>query len=682
MDSGEAGRRGDGAEGAAWPPLPPAPSAPPLPPAPSAPPPPVPAAPPHPYAPPRPPTPITLAAWLRLPRPAAAPGIWRCGHRPRGGPGMRLTALALSTAAACVLLCVLLWTGRLGSLWARPVWWILDFAEEGVWLWGAVVLVYVYYALLLAIVVTVCAHVGRWREYVRHLRGAGQRPAPQFPAPPREDPADWPELRAAGAAEAARLLTAELESGAMSDVDHARITHAWRVGARHRPDGIDAFVQEITARGAAAYPHRSGARDLPARTAPHDLLLRQVRIGTAADHPANPYAFRTAGIALDPAVLATSALAVGPSGSGKTGWLVRPVVESLCLQALTGRAAVVLVSSAADPPVPDGAFDVVVRPEDSGSPYGLDLYGTDDPDEAASALADALLGNPATPPGGGDEHRPATVLAQLTSPFQRVHGRLPGLSDLRRLLGGNDAVRRLRTGLSDRADGGAYDEACLRGLDALLDRHPSGPGDVRALLADGVALLDRPAFAGFFTPGAVPSPAARRPVPPRELTDPVRIRFDLPERRHPQASRILARLVLGQFTRAATARSDRDLFTFLVLDDAAQAVTARSLHGLRRLRSAHAGALLTLRGLTDEVPAPLCRPLLDAVGCRIACARLSPLDARQFAAAWHAEYAPAPAARRWTEDELTGAVPPGHAVLSCATPDGARTRPLLTVLGR
>ncbi|GAA2110387.1 hypothetical protein [Streptomyces synnematoformans] len=345
MDSGEPGRRGDGAEGAAWPPPPPAPPAPP------APTPPVPAAPPHPYAPPRPPTPITLAAWLRLPRPAAAPGIWRCGHRPRDGRGMWLTALALSTAAACVLLCVLLWTGRLGSLWARPLGWLPD-GREG--RWKPHVLAYGYYALVLAIVVTVCAHVGRWREYVRHLRGAGRRPAPQFPAPPREDPADWPELRAAGAAEAARLLTAELESGAMSDVDHARITHAWRVGARHRPDWIDAFVQEITARGAAAYPHRSGARDLPHRTAAHDLLLRQVRIGTAADHPANPYAFRTAGIALDPAVLATSALAVGPSGSGKTGGLVRPVVESLCLQALAGRAAVVLVSSAADPPVPDG----------------------------------------------------------------------------------------------------------------------------------------------------------------------------------------------------------------------------------------------------------------------------------------------------------------------------------------
>lgn len=639
------------------------------------------APPPHSYPPPRPAAPLSTADWLRSPRPEAGPGIWRRGHRPRDEtPLAWLVAVALATASAGTLLCGLLWTERLGYLWLVPVEWAMDWDRS----WIRISLAYAYYALILAIVLVVCARVGRWGDLLRRLRAAQKAHTPQPPPSPDTDPARWPELRAAGAATAADRLTAELASGSLSDVDHARITHAWQARDPHHPGHAAAFVQEVTARGAGAFPHSSGARDLPARSAEHDLLLRQVRIGTAVDTAANPYALRTAGIALDPGVLAASALAVGPSGAGKTGELVRPVTESLCLQALACQASVVLVTSDTDAPLPDDAFDVVVRPGDPRSPYSLDLYGTDDPDAAAGDLADALLGNLAMPPGSGDGNRAATMLlARLNAPFARVHGRLPGLAELRELLDGDDAVHELRTALADMADGGAYDTACLRGLDTLLAGHPTGPGDCRTLLADNVALLDRPAFAGCFTPHEDRHAPPRHPVSLRALDQPVRIRIDLPERRHPAASRVLARLLLGQFTRSAAACHDQNVFAFLILDDAAQAVTVRTLEGLRRLRSAHAGALLTLRSLTDDVPWHLRRPLLDAVGCRIACARLSPLDARHFTEVWHADYTTdAGTARRWTEYELTTAAPPGYAVFSCTTVPGGRTQPLLIGLGR
>lgn len=658
MDSGKARRRGDRPEDAE-----------------------VPVRPPPPVPPPerRAPSP---ADRLRAPRPEAGPGIWRRGHRPGGaappaGPAVR----ALAAAAACVLLCWQVWTGGLGTFLFRP----LRPLADGTWgdgrPWAVAVVVYLYLALILAAIVALCARAGRWGDFRRHLQAAQQVRATQAPPPPDADPAGWPELRAGGAARAADRLGAELASGSLTDVDHARISRAWQCRDTRRPDAVAAFVREIAARGAAAFPHDSGARDLPARTAEHDLLLRQVRVGTAVDSAYNPRALRTAGIALDPGVLATSALVVGPRGAGGTGELVRPVAESLCLQALAGLAAVVLVTTETDAPLAEEAFDAVVRPEDPRTPYSLGLYATDDPDAAADDLADALLGNTATAPGGDDD-RASTVLARLTGPFARVHGRLPGVPELRDLLGGDDTVRELRAALADLTDGSAYDAACLRGLDALLARRPRGPGDCRALLADGVALLDRPAFADFFTPSTAPSPA-RRPVPLGALDRPVRIRFDLPERRHPAASRILARLLLGQFARLAAARGDRDPFAFLVLDDAAQAVTVRTLEGLRRLRSAHAGALLTLRSLNDEVPWPLCRPLLDSVGCRVACARLSPPDARHFAGSWYSEFADYGAAGRiWTEYELATAVPLGFAVLSCADLHGRRTPPLLAALGR
>lgn len=124
-------------------------------------------------------------------------------------------------------------------------------------------------------------------------------------------------------------------------------------------------------------------------------------------------------------------------GSGKTGSVVWPLAESLCLHALAGRAAVVVVGAAGAGLGPVDAYDVVVRIGNPESVYDLDLYGgTTDPDEAAAVLAEALVGDLADPHPGGDSRRSTTVLAQLLGPFQAVHGRFPSVPELRQLLDG------------------------------------------------------------------------------------------------------------------------------------------------------------------------------------------------------------------------------------------------------
>ncbi|MFE0427189.1 ATP/GTP-binding protein, partial [Streptomyces sp. NPDC058953] len=384
-----------------------------------------------------------VADWLRTPRPAAAPGIWRPGHIPRPDeepdqvPGRQLLSGALIAFLVGWLLWSLLWNGFLEGWWlfvtgwwelpmewlvpdawnaprhARfelyvaitylyyalvvggiavamgrvgnwtEVWqrygvpvWPLFFVVQGVWrempriswlTWVS----NLYYVLLVATAVAVVGRIGTWPAVRRKLDGTPPQPTA---AQPRHDPATWPELRAAGLGEAAESLTLAVDSGALGDVDYARIRRGWQ-GVSARPDRLAAFVETVRAHGPAACAHPSGVRDLPVRSALHDLATGQVRIGTAVDTARNPYPRRTTGVALDPGLLGTSLLAVGPSGSGKSVRLVRPVVESLCLHALANRAAVVAVTAYGSGVAPDDAFDLVIgvgRPESS---HDLDLYG-------------------------------------------------------------------------------------------------------------------------------------------------------------------------------------------------------------------------------------------------------------------------------------------------------------------
>ncbi|MET9374097.1 ATP-binding protein [Streptomyces sp. NPDC002992] len=660
----------------------------------------------------------SLGTWLRVPRPEAEPGVWRYGHTPRPAeqpdevPGRQL----LSGALISFLAGLLLWSLHANyyiPYWLDPLYWtsaLVKLSDDAVvkGIIGGVIDI----ALLVGMV-AFFYRVGRWGEVGRRylLPLVGVRRAEAGPRPPRpvvegspEDLTQWPQLRAAGQTAAADRLAEEARSGRMNDVDYARIVRAWHT-VQVNPSRLGPFVDAVLRQGAAAFAHPSGVRDLPLRTALHDLFAHQVKIGTVHPGERNPYPRRTTGLALDPGLLGTSLLAVGPAGAGKTVRLVRPVVESLCLQALANRAAVVAVTSHGAAVGPDEAFDVVVsvgRPE---STHDLDLYGgAEDPDEAARILAEALVGDLVA-----DSRRAATALAQLIGPFRAAHGRFPGVPELRELLDGTpEALAALRAAV-------AGDPAQLRELDARqrqADRQAGSDG-VGVLLAERIAFLDRPAFARFFR-----TDGAERQFSLRAVEHPLRVRVDLPERGHVEASRIVSRLLLAQFAEAALARRDRSLFACLVLDDAAYAVTGDSVRAVQRLRSAHAGVVLALRSLED-VPEALRGPLLGAVGCRMAFAGIAPWDGGRFAETWGTEWvqtrdvtnrqivsdepltkalhfmrrlvtgkaatAEAVTVRevereRWSASDLAHAVPAGHAVLSLTHVRGEHTPPLLVDL--
>ncbi|MFJ6611834.1 ATP/GTP-binding protein [Streptomyces sp. NPDC091289] len=611
--------------------------------------------------------------------------------------------LALSAAAAAGLVQLLVWKEMLPVV--RPIL-VLIASVAGGEIYQSQTVVNVIYALITVLVLWPFARLGRWRELIAARRG-GAAPAPADDAgPATATSADqWPDLRAAGWTDAADTLTAEVRIGRMNDVDVARLRHAWTL-ATQRSDQLAPLAEAVLRTGGAAAPHPSGHRDLPRRTARHDVLTGQVRIGRCTDDPHNPYDRRGTGLALEPTLLGTSLLAVGPPGVGKSARLIRPVVEALALRALAGQAAVLAVGGAGAQLGPDDAFDVVVRIGHPGSAHDLDLYGgTTDPDEAAAVLAEGLVGDV----GSLDSRRAATVLAQLLGPYRAAHGHFPSVPELRELLDGTPAaLADLRASLE-----AAGHHAMLRELDAR-SRQAGGPGDPAPALADRVALLDRPAFTEFFATG----PDAR-PFSLRALGQyPLRVRVDLPERGHAEASRLLTRLLLAQFTAIAAARTDTTLFVCLVLDDATHAVTAETVRGIRRLRSVNAGAVLALRTV-DDVPEALHTPLLGAVGCTAAFSGITTWDGKRFAEAWgkewvetrevaqHTVFADQPFTRalhalrklvtgkavttdavtvrqvekeRWSASELAYAVPAGHAVIRVTTVQGEHAPPLLVHL--
>ncbi|WRZ90228.1 ATP/GTP-binding protein [Streptomyces sp. NBC_01007] len=583
----------------------------------------------------------------------------------------------------------------------------LTYAISGSYsLFSSLLFVYGVYTALVLLFTWPFARLGGWWPLARtwlaersRRKGEGSlQPAPDEPR------ARWPELRAAGQHEEADILTSEVLAGRMNDVDCARVAHAWTQA--RSPARIAAFTDAVRRRGAAALAHPSGARDLPVRGARHDVLAGQVRIGRWASGDRTPLAYGGVGAALGPETLGTSLLVVGPPGSGKTRQVIAPVVESLALQALTGRCAVVAVCAAGTALDPDSAFDVVVRVGDPASVHDLDPYAeSDDPDEAAAFLAEALAGDLDTM----GVQRAATTLAQLLGPYRAAYGAFPSLPVLRELLEGERvALADLREALADERH-----LAMRRELDARL-RQTGTPADPAPALADRLALLDRPAFADFFGAGD----DTIRPFSLRAVAHhPLRVRIDLPEHGHDEASRLITRLVLAQFT-AVVRDTGRAHFAGLVLDDATGAVTAESVRRTQRLRSQNAGVVLALRTVAD-VPEALHGPLYGAVGCRMALSGVTTWDGGRFAAAWgtewvetrdvaqHTVFADQPMTRaihalrklvtgkavttdavtvrqvereRWSASELAHAVPPGHAVLSLTSVKGEHAPPLLVDL--
>ncbi|WP_370088438.1 ATP-binding protein [Streptacidiphilus sp. MAP12-16] len=605
----------------------------------------------------------------------------------------------------------------LGSL---AIFWVPALVQSmggGAGLQGAVSQV-AYYGPVALLIAWFFGRMGRWplvwrrygRPLVHRAAGVAERraviPAQGGAQVPVVDP--WREFRSLAEPDGLVLLDQETVAGQVNDVDHQRLNRALEC-VRDYPDRLAALLDAVRDHGSAACAHPSGARDLPGRDARHDLLLRQVRLGAAEDVPKNPAGYRGVDVALDPILLGTSLLAVGPSGTGKTSRLARPLVEALCLQALTGTAVVVAVGAADADLGPDSWYDVVIAPGDQRSRYGLDLYGgARRPEEAAARLADALLPQELAP--RAESARQA--LQQVVGPFAAAYGRPPGVRELCLLLRGEPAIwAALREQLE--ATGVLTEHQYEL---AQRERTHGQVEDPGALLADRLGLLDRPVFSGCFNTDVTSGSGPAQPLfAMRVLDHPLRVRVALPEQSHPEAARIMARLAVGQFLHAASSRQDRSLFAGLVVDDASAVIDPHTVRGLHRLRGAHAGAVLLLRTLVD-LPEALRVPLFGAVGGRMAFPGIAPWDGKLFAETWGTVWvderdvtrAPDTSGgflkrtwrgvrtvlegeraqtesvttrqverRRWSPSDLAQVLPGGHAVLSLTAVDGTPVPPLL-----
>lgn len=683
-----------------------------------------------------------LVGWLSAERHEGAPGVYRLGpaartRREQEDQDAEIVGWKLLLRAGLNLLVA--WI--VFNLLEGPLAWVLgafglsvyDSIQKGDYSLYDLVTV-LYYGPVALGVAWVFGRMGRWplvwRRYLRPWvrRGAaawrGRAAARQAvvgaptaaragaapsEAPPLVDP--WWAFRRLAAPGALALLDRETAAGRVNDVDHQRLNRALDC-VREYPENLAALLEAVRDHGAAACAHPSGARELVGRSARHDLLLGQVRLGSAEDVPKNPAAYRGVDLALDPSLLGTSLLAVGPAGTGKTARLARPLAESLSLQALAGTAVLVVVGAADADLGPDGWYDVVIAPGDPRSRYGLDLYGgARRLEEAVARLADALLPEELAP--RAETARQA--LQQVVGPFAAGYGRNPGLRELCLLLRGEPAVwtdlreRLSSTGLLAEHQ---YELAQRERMHGQMD-------DPGALLADRLSLLDRPVFTGCFNAGDGADGAESLPLFAMHALDhPLRVRVALPEHSYPEAARILARLAVGQFLYAASTRQDRSLFAGLIVDDASSVIDANSVRSLQRLRGAHAGAALLLRTLTD-LPENLRTPLFGAVGGRMAFPGIAPWDGKLFAETWGTVWvderditrAPDTSGgflkrglrgvrtvlageraqtesvttrrverRRWSASDLAQVLPGGHAVVSLTSVDGQPVPPLLVDL--
>lgn len=392
---------------------------------------------------------------------------------------------------------------------------------------------------------------------------------------------------------------------------------------------------------------------------------------------------------LDLDMLRTSLLAVGPSGAGKTRGVVLPLVEHLCLSALTHRASVVVVDTDAEFER-DGWFDVTIDP--LNPTHGISLFGRVAPEVAADRLASALL------PAGESEDgafadAASNALYACLAPYVDAYGRWPSVRELLGLLRGD---RTLIASVRDRLEGPDANES--RELLDSRERHPAdGTGPVAGIV-QRFARLDRPATRRLFD--------AEKMFDPTELNGPVRVRVVLPEVEYPEASRILFRLLAARFLSAATAGdANRDVFKALVVDGAARHLDGHLVRGAQRLRAGNAGLVVTARSLSELEPG-----VRAAAGNQVVLGGLDPADAEVFAHAFGDEGTPArpeddaendePADRlkigllgvraakpspkprqpaRWTAADVAG-IPRGHCLLTTTRSNGFRSGPQLISL--
>jgi hypothetical protein len=484
------------------------------------------------------------------------------------------------------------------------------------------------------------------------------------------------------------------------DVDRARIGFAIRQTAAD-PASLERLARAIEQDRGAALVHPSHQRDLPGgRFARHNLLAGQVRLGEVVpDHRSDFEVSGDFGIDLD--VLRTSLLVIGPPGSGKTRGIATPIVEHLSLAALAGRASMVVVDPKSTDFAYGGWFDVTIDPLNPTCGFSL-FGGSRTADVAADRLASALL-----PPQVSDDKAyfidaSKNALYACLAPFEAAYERWPTVPELLGLL---------------RADQSSIDRVKerLRGpgskeMKALLDTRKSQTmrtADPAASLVERFALLDRPALRGLLDH---PGPTFQM----RDLSQPVRVRVALPEAEYPDASRILARLVVSQFVQiTSSAETDRSIFKGLVIDEAGRFVDDYVARGVQKLRSNNAGLVLLSQTMSD-FPIEVRATVFGSTGCKAVFGGIDPQDADVFSRWFGDQYVTEttinrgaqsgtqynqfgmPAGRsegqssgfsvrrveraRWTVSDIVTGVPAGHALVSLARSNGARVGPVLVNL--
>ncbi|MGW7682770.1 type IV secretory system conjugative DNA transfer family protein [Kribbella sp. NPDC054772] len=543
------------------------------------------------------------------------------------------------------------------------------------------------------------------REHLQSLKEklaaiAAAVSGPPAPAPPREEPRPsvqpWEPIRESHA-QLANQLDELAHSADFSDVDRARIAHIIeRSGAN--PQDLDELTLAVDRDSSAALVHPSQQRNLPgARFARHNLLAGQVRLGqVVVDHRSDFEITGDFGIDLD--VLRTSLLVIGPPGSGKTRGIATPIVEHLSLAALTGKASMVVVDPKSTDFAYDGWFDVTIDPLNPTCGFSL-FGGSRTADVAADRLASALL-----PPRVSDDKAyfidaSKNALYACLAPFEAAYQRWPTVPELLGLL---RAEQSSMDRVKERLKGPGSKE-----LKALLDSRKAQTqrtADPAASLVERFALLDRPSLRNLFDH---PGPTFQM----RDLNRPVRVRVALPEAEYPDASRILARLVVSQFVQiTSSSETDRSLFKALVIDEAGRFVDDYVARGVQKLRSNNAGLVLLSQTMSD-FPPEVRATVFGSTGCKAVFGGIDPHDADVFSRWFGEQYVTETtinrsatsgvqydqfgsvggrsesrtsgySARRverarWTVSDIITGVPTGHALVSLARSNGVRVGPVL-----
>ncbi|HEY0472114.1 MAG TPA: TraM recognition domain-containing protein [Kribbella sp.] len=509
----------------------------------------------------------------------------------------------------------------------------------------------------------------------------------------------WDTIRAAQP-ELARQLDELAASVDFGDVDRARIAYAIRRTANKAAE-LEQLAQAVHNDRSAALMHPSHQRDLPGpRFALHNLLAGQVRLGEVVpDHRSDLDITGDFGIDLD--VLRTSMVVIGPPGSGKTRGIATPIVEHLSLAALTGKASMVVVDPKSTDFAYDGWFDVTIDPLNPTCGFSL-FGGSRTADVAADRLASALLPAQVSDDKAYFIDASKNALYACLAPFEAAYQRWPTVPELLGLLRAEQSsIDRVK----ERLKGPGAKET-----KALLDTRKSQTlrtADPAASLVERFALLDRPALRRLFDH---PGPTFQM----RDLNRPVRVRVALPEAEYPDASRILARLVVSQFVQiTSSAETDRSIFKGLVIDEAGRFVDDYVARGVQKLRSNNAGLVLLSQTMSD-FPIEVRATVFGSTGCKAVFGGIDPQDADVFSKWFGDQYITEttinrsaqsgtqynqfgmPGGRshsetsgfsvrrveraRWTVSDIITGVPAGHALVSLARSNGARVGPVLVNL--